>query len=341
MRTKERDYLFDNYKALLIILVVMGHFIEVGTDDHGFLYSLKWIIFSFHMPAFIFISGYFSKKKYSVGVLVQKLLVPYLIFEIFYYLLYVFVIHKDTELYLFYPKFTLWYLMALFLWKWVTPWVKKIPGHMILAVAAGLWVGAAGLDDNFLTLPRMITFYPFFLFGVSFDRTCITKYRTRKYRVGAGFLFALLNLLLVWTAVFSRLSPKIFYGRYDYEYLDLGVAEGVVIRLGCYAVAFAMTMFLAVLLPEKEMRFSSLGSRTMPIYLFHGLVYSCFKMGKPIYDSLNNVIESIFVILVSFLVVWILSRKPFVDFTSYISGINFKEVYEKSIGRLHVRRRRL
>lgn len=334
MGTKERDYLFDNYKALLIVLVVVGHFVEVGADDHGFLYSLKWIIFSFHMPAFIFISGYFSKKKYSAGVLVQKLLVPYLIFEVFYYLLYTFVIHKDTELYLFYPKFTLWYLMALFVWKWVTPWVKKIPGHMILAVAAGLGIGAAGLDDNFLTLPRMITFYPFFLFGVHFDRKCIAKFSGIRYRIGAGILFALLNVVLIWTAVFSRLSPKIFYGRYDYEYLDLGIAEGVLIRLGCYAVAFAMTMLLAVLLPEKENRFSSLGSRTMPIYLFHGLVYSCFKMGKPIYDSLGNMMESVFVILVSLLVVWVLSRKPFADFTNWISGLSFRKIYEKSKRRL-------
>lgn len=59
---KERDYLFDNYKVFLIFLVVIGHFIEPSYTNNEFLYTLKWFIFSFHMPAFIFISGYFSKR---------------------------------------------------------------------------------------------------------------------------------------------------------------------------------------------------------------------------------------------------------------------------------------
>ena len=63
MKMKERDYLFDNYKAFLIVLVVVGHFIEVASDDNVVMETTKWIIFSFHMPAFVFISGYFSKKN--------------------------------------------------------------------------------------------------------------------------------------------------------------------------------------------------------------------------------------------------------------------------------------
>ena len=58
----QREYLFDNYKVLLILLVVIGHFIEPSNDQNPFLYELKWGIVAFHMPAFIFISGYFSKR---------------------------------------------------------------------------------------------------------------------------------------------------------------------------------------------------------------------------------------------------------------------------------------
>lgn len=83
-QTKQRDYLFDNYKALLIILVVIGHFIEPAYKNNTLLYTLKWLIFSFHMPAFIFISGYFSKRELSFGTLVRKLAVPYVIYELLY-----------------------------------------------------------------------------------------------------------------------------------------------------------------------------------------------------------------------------------------------------------------
>lgn len=322
METKKRDYLFDNYKALLIILVVVGHFVEIASGDNSFLYAMKWIIFSFHMPAFIFISGYFSQKKYPVDKLFQKLIVPYLIFELLYYLLYTYVTHKDTELYLLYPKFSLWYLMALFVWKWVTPWVKKIPGHVSLAFLAGLAVGASALDDNFLTLPRMITFYPFFLMGVEFDRRWLERFRTESRRMGAGVLLLALNLLLIWAALDGNLSLKIFYGRYSYDYLDFTVPEGILIRVMCYIISLLMTLLFAMLLPDRKTSWSYLGSRTMAVYLFHGLVYSCFKMGKSFYHSLPNAVETLVLVGCSLLVVWILSRKPFMDFINYISNLH-------------------
>lgn len=96
MSTKNRDYFFDNYKALLIVLVVVGHFIEPCYDNNVFLSGLKWMIFSFHMPAFIFISGYFSKREIRFGKLVQKLVIPYFVYELIYYFLYVFIIHKEN-----------------------------------------------------------------------------------------------------------------------------------------------------------------------------------------------------------------------------------------------------
>ena len=68
---QQREYLFDNYKVLLIILVVIGHFIEPCYGQNSFLYELKWGIVAFHMPAFIFISGYFSKRIPSIKRLIQ------------------------------------------------------------------------------------------------------------------------------------------------------------------------------------------------------------------------------------------------------------------------------
>lgn len=135
---KKRDYLFDNYRTLLIFLVVVGHFIETIYRNNWLLEGLKWIIYSFHVPAFVFISGYFSRKQSPLKTLVKKLLVPYLVFEVLYYLLYTYVIHKETQLYLMHPKFTLWYLMALFFWKFATPYVKKLPGYFVLSILLGL-----------------------------------------------------------------------------------------------------------------------------------------------------------------------------------------------------------
>ena len=35
----QREYLFDNYKVLLILLVVIGHFIEPSNEQNPFLYE--------------------------------------------------------------------------------------------------------------------------------------------------------------------------------------------------------------------------------------------------------------------------------------------------------------
>lgn len=58
---KERDYFFDNSKFYLIALVFIGHIINTcrSNDIAKWLYDF---IYVFHMPAFIFISGYFSIK---------------------------------------------------------------------------------------------------------------------------------------------------------------------------------------------------------------------------------------------------------------------------------------
>lgn len=318
---KQRDYLFDNYKAFLIVLVVVGHFIELTSDNNHLLIATKWIIFSFHMPAFVFISGYFSRKKQNLYRMIQQLLVPYLVFEVLYYMLYTVVLRRDTGLDLLYPKFSLWYLLAMFMWKLVTPLVKKIPGYLWIAFAVGLAVGASSLDDNYLTLPRMFTFYPFFLMGTDLDRGSIDRLRARFSRGQALVWFGLINCVLIWVALKSNLSVKIFYGRYDYEYLGLTNTEGVALRIICYLISVLMIYIVAILIPGAKNELSSLGQKTMSIYLFHGLIFACFRRGEAIYQSFGLVIENVILLGASGLTIWLLCQKPFIVFVDKITHI--------------------
>ena len=58
----ERIALWDNLKFFLIMMVVIGHIIDNYTHDSKFILGLFLFIYSFHMPAFIFVSGIFAKK---------------------------------------------------------------------------------------------------------------------------------------------------------------------------------------------------------------------------------------------------------------------------------------
>ena len=71
-----RDSFWDTLKATLIILVVLGH---TGTAIGDRLLS---VIYMFHMPLFVFVSGYFSKKKkLSEMSDCHRLIVLFLIFN--------------------------------------------------------------------------------------------------------------------------------------------------------------------------------------------------------------------------------------------------------------------
>lgn len=319
--TAKRDFLFDNYKAILIVLVIMGHFTDLNYGNNAFLYNLKWLISSFHMPAFIYISGYFSKRQHSLTELIQKLLIPYLVYECVYYALYTFILHRPTGLYLLYPKFSLWYILALFAWRLATPYFKKLPGHMILAVAAGLLIGLSGMKDNFLSIPRILVFYPYFLAGYHMNREFFTRMRTRRIRIlsAAGLIFA--TVFLVADPIHKGYDPKICYGRYNYHYLGQAPLEGMLVRLICYGAGFALTFLIAFIITEKRTFFSYLGSRTMPIYIFHGLVYSCFKYGSHILQNINTIPETILLLAFCTSLAFIGSSDILVRITDRISHL--------------------
>ena len=70
---KTRIYKYDNVKAFLIFLVVIGH---MTTDYVSDSHMVRWItlwIYCFHMPAFIFISGlvhkqYITEERAALGI---------------------------------------------------------------------------------------------------------------------------------------------------------------------------------------------------------------------------------------------------------------------------------
>lgn len=320
MEKRQREYLFDNYKVLLIVLVVIGHFIEPCYDQNPFLYELKWGIVAFHMPAFIFISGYFSKKVPSVKKLVGGLVVPYFVYEVVYYLLYTYVLDKETELYFTRPKFTLWYLLALCVWRLAAPVVRKVPGHLLISLAAGLVVGMFEIG-NFLSIPRILFFFPFFLAGMEFDSTWLARFRNRKGYIGALGVMAGMAVFLFTDEYHRRLPVKIFYGRYSYEELRMPPWDGIMIRIVCYGISFLLIYLFMLVLPTDKKSYSYLGERTMAVYIFHGMIYSCLKHRSSVLGAVKSDAESILLILFCIAVVWVVSRKPFVRLTDKIAHL--------------------
>lgn len=56
-----RNKTYDGLKFLLIVLVTIGHFSEPYRYTHSMIGAGYSVIYLFHMPLFILLSGYFSK----------------------------------------------------------------------------------------------------------------------------------------------------------------------------------------------------------------------------------------------------------------------------------------
>ncbi len=169
--TKSRDSYFDNAKFILIFLVVFGHILRSFINGNEFMLHLYKFIYTFHMPAFILVSGYFAKnfkRKGYVKKLAVKLIIPYLIFQgiysVFYYLI------QDESMASVNPidpQWSLWFLVSLFFWNLSLYPFTKSPKMWALGASRGLAVMIGYLDfiSETLSLSRTFVFLPMFLVG--------------------------------------------------------------------------------------------------------------------------------------------------------------------------------
>src|SRR5690625_7801367 len=109
---------FDNAKLLLIFLVVFGHLIQPFTGDSKSVQTLYTWIYTFHMPAFIFLAGFFAKGSGNIQYIIKlakRLIIPYLIFQVMYtgYYFYIGKCNWLTD-HIFYTNCSLWCLFSLF-----------------------------------------------------------------------------------------------------------------------------------------------------------------------------------------------------------------------------------
>ena len=95
-KLNDRNEVIDYIKGLAIYLVILGHCIQCYCIDTQFYKSsyLYLLIYSFHMPLFIFISGYLFQgtlgRREDLNSIIKRksiqLLYPYLIFGFVYFL---------------------------------------------------------------------------------------------------------------------------------------------------------------------------------------------------------------------------------------------------------------
>lgn len=272
---KQRDPFFDNAKYLAIVLVAMGHSWEPLKGGSRILEGLYTVVYSFHMPAFIIISGFFSRsfdmRPDRLKRLVTGVAVPYVVFETAYSLFKRYVDHSPgQEISLLDPYFLTWFLCALFVWRLTTPLWKLVRWPLPVAFGIAMLASVAPSIGDDLDLQRVLQFLPYFVLGLCMRPEHFRLVRRRSVRIAAVPVFAA-ALAVAWWAV-PRMNTAWFYHRDSAQELGAPWWAGPVMVLAMFACSLLLTACFFAWVPRRRMWFTALGAGTLYGYLLHGFV---------------------------------------------------------------------
>jgi fucose 4-O-acetylase-like acetyltransferase len=286
---KRRVPLWDNARFVCVTLVVIGHGIQRLTANSDTSLIVYLTIYAFHMPAFAVISGYFSKGGPPSARMMRRvmtdILLPYLIMETIWTLVQ-FLVEGKQEFNPTKPSWTLWFLLALGIFRLVLPYLALLRWPLLISVVLAVGVSYYDNIDSTFSLARAIGILPFFVFG----------WRLRGWRRGPRGLvdlwldappsrvvpvrIAAVALLAVTAAVMTvnieafRAADLRYWFFYDRPYDALGETEwwAGLVRLALMTAAVVLSLALFALVPRRRTPLTAWGQSTMYVYLLHSFV---------------------------------------------------------------------
>lgn len=261
---RNRDERMDSVKFWLIVLVIAIHLLMRKEFADSVVCAVLWNWLDvFIMPLFIFISGYFSRKKDKKDFWpsIWKLLEPLVVFQIVALLFYGKPVTIKSILT---PWYLLWYLLSLVCWRLLLQVLPdKILSHAKLILAGmfcvSLLIGFVPFG-RVLSLQRTFSLLPFFFLGYFMKGKNL--YLPDKYKP-LCVMFLILTLAVV--SFYPHRVNDFFYAT---PYKSI---YGAAIRLIGFAVAIPMSIaFITVC--NKTKWTARQGRMTLQYYIFHALI---------------------------------------------------------------------
>lgn len=318
---KGRSYYLDNAKFFLIFFVVLAHASSPLKSSHSTMYALWYLLNTFHMPAFIFISGYLA-KNYLKKTPVQQVQRPFT-----YMILYIcaqvsvsvfekLVLHHEFSYSIFYARSSLWFLVCLIFWYLFLPFFGRFRAGVILPAVflLGLAVGYDTTVGNDLSFSRVVVHLPFFLLGYYIDPKIFVFLKKKWVKVLSLFIIAggfFYYLIAKWYDV-QFLPSNIVTCNFSYHtcLTKYPTASWWCFRLIFYVAAIILLFAFLSLVPRCKLCITRFGSRTLAVYILHRFVYLAYQD----YDWAEyfNSLGGIFLlIVVVFALTLLFSTKPF------------------------------
>lgn len=311
----------DVLKGLLIVLVVLGHAIQETLGDVCFKNHLWNYIYSFHMPAFMTVSGYLSHKADGGGQInrwlnihrrFRQLLVPFLLWSLVKWISYQ---HCDLSILpniVLYPDGYFWFLWVLFFivvffnfGDWLSDKLKLRQDVILMGLCVLFSILMVMADIRILGFQFFAYYFIFYVLG----------YLLHKHgKLTAINNWLLLGLTGIWAIMawfwkmhelppfLSRVPVPQTIMQYGYRFITALVAVYVLLCAGP-----------KMLNKEREsiIPFVKLGQISLGIYVVHLLLMPVIVKGlDTVSNSVSVIITVSFVLalLSSWFVVWLLSK---------------------------------
>ena len=281
-----RSGFWDNAKFFLILLVVIGHFLsEFDGVDYYWPRYLVSVIYTFHMPMFIFISGMFSKsvingKRFRIER-VFTFIILYSLYKIIQFFLFHAFSHDITFEY-FWVDDLPWYLLTMAIWLCLTFLVKDVKPVLMICISIGIAFlsGFSNQVGDFLALARAINYWPIFLFGFYLNHEKVKDVISIKWIRILGIIGLIVFLFLVWKSHGEFAYHKPFFtGRNSYE----AIAETwdnfhAFYRILYYPFIVGLGICVLSFIPRRRIPLiSQWGSKTLQVYFLHRLVLNVLE----------------------------------------------------------------
>ncbi len=317
---QQREYMWDNMKALLIYFVVSAHALGVcEIKDYAIpARAMDMFIYSFHMAAFIFVSGFFA-KRYCVNGKIRPekaatLFAYYAVFQLLFmgirYLMHI----KVGTLSFFNPCRGLWYLLALFFLYLLTPICEKLPAWFVISatVVFAMLIANDEKASQYMTIMRFSAFAPFYFIGYYLNGDTVKKIRSWKWyaRIPLG-LACFAASVSMWIFNMDYPWKKLFYGKNNNIKLHLGFWEGSALRIYVMIIALMMIAALVLLIPEKKSIIAKIGQNSLQIFVLHMILKITLFDSNLVHFTIDSNRAFLFIMAISLAITIILSLKPF------------------------------
>lgn len=335
-----RDLRLDGLKYVLICLVVLCHLMQGCRYDGSFFQAFYSVVYSFHMPLFVLLSGFFfhANACKKVHFSNKKIIEPLIVWHFLILFLYETVaLHQfDIKRYFIFEPSPLWYLVSLIFWRWMAYGMDKAlsirgmelaeGGKKLLFVILSVIISNLAfclineIDGCFFSLMRTFQFFPFFVIG-----HCITQRQMallQKKPIVLGLLaLTVISVVLICHYAGSDYNA-ILYSKYGIKDLQsiLGTdfAATFLIRFTCFLISLTLSLFFLSIFRCPHW-VSNNGTSTLFILCTHVVLYYIVRQ----MDSL--IITFIIAIFTITILTWMAKQKvshwllyPFSSFLSVL-----------------------